>query len=228
MQKYIGRIIYALRKGKGMRQSELASLTGLKQPNLSRIENGLVEPRRATLERIAKALDVDVSELFDERRLEELELKLGHSIGFRPTSLRGAMKVPLKTVTIPVFETDAGYEIEFDENNEPTGRSEISVVLPVIEGKCFGVRVYGDSMEAKDGPDCFRHGEVVVFSDRPSPRPGDYAFIRTVEMATFKQVFFDEECVRMVPLNRAYQEKTVKRNGILRMWKLVRHIRHFG
>ncbi len=52
IHRYIGRIIHLIRKEKGMRQSELASLTGLKQPNLSRIENGLVSPRQNTLKKL--------------------------------------------------------------------------------------------------------------------------------------------------------------------------------
>ena len=64
IHRYIGRIIHLIRKEKGMRQSELASLTGLKQPNLSRIENGLVSPRQVTLEKIARALDVEVGVFF--------------------------------------------------------------------------------------------------------------------------------------------------------------------
>ena len=44
-----------------LRQSEVARLTGLKQPNLSRIENGLVWPRQATIEKIARAFGIDAS-----------------------------------------------------------------------------------------------------------------------------------------------------------------------
>lgn len=52
-----------LRKTKHMKQQDLAKLSRLRQPNLSRIERCLVEPRLATLERIAAALGVTVKEL---------------------------------------------------------------------------------------------------------------------------------------------------------------------
>ena len=227
MQRYAGRVICALRKEKKMRQSELASLTGLKQPNLSRIENGLVEPRQATLEKIGRALGVEVSELFSEKRLLELEAKWGHGIVVAGASDEGSAVRPSKTISVPVFETSAGYDIAFDEHNRPCGFSEMSMNIPNMEGACYALRVYGDSMEPKEGPHTFHHGEIVVFADRPSPKPGDYAFVKTSDLATFKQVFFDEESVRLVPLNRAYQEKVVRRSDIKHMWKLVLHLRHF-
>ncbi len=59
----VGYIILFLRRERGMNQSELASLTGLQQPNLSRIERGLTLPRLTTLTKIAMALDVCIAVL---------------------------------------------------------------------------------------------------------------------------------------------------------------------
>lgn len=56
-------IIRHLRKTKGITQADLAKSAGVKQPNLSRIENGLCEPRRGTLEKLATALQVPITEL---------------------------------------------------------------------------------------------------------------------------------------------------------------------
>jgi len=72
IHRYIGRIIHLMRKEKGMRQSELALLAGLKQPNLSRIENGLVTPRPATLQRIAQALAVEVDVFYSDAKIQEV------------------------------------------------------------------------------------------------------------------------------------------------------------
>lgn len=58
--------ITALRKTKGLSQGQLAALCGLRQPNLSRIENGLTFPRPTTLKRIAEALGVHPKELISE------------------------------------------------------------------------------------------------------------------------------------------------------------------
>ncbi len=228
MQKHIGSMVYALRKEKGLRQSELASLTGIKQPNLSRIENGLVEPRQSTLEKIARALGVDLREMLDEHRMADIESKLRWPARDQGVVVLGATDRPVRTIAVPVFESVAGYAVEFNADSKPMGHSEVTVTLPVIDGTCFGLKVYGDSMESREGADSFRHGEIVIFADRPSPKPGDYAFVKTNDIATFKQIFFDEERVRLVPINRAYQERIVMRGEIRQMWKLVKHIRDFA
>ena len=93
IHRYIGRIIHLMRKEKGMRQSELALLTGLKQPNLSRIENGLVSPRQGTLEKIAKALGVEVQVFYSESKVQEVERKWAASLGPKHAALMLAGKL---------------------------------------------------------------------------------------------------------------------------------------
>jgi len=63
----IGTRIIQLRNQKGLTQEELGDLTGLAASYLSRIENRHLEPRPQTLRKIATALEVPVSELFQER-----------------------------------------------------------------------------------------------------------------------------------------------------------------
>ncbi len=119
IHRYIGRIIHLIRKEKGMRQSELASLTGLKQPNLSRIENGLVSPRQNTLEKIARALGVEVSVFYSERKVQEVERKWAASLGPKHAALMLAGKldpVPLITTTMPATPAN------FPNSASPKGR----------------------------------------------------------------------------------------------------------
>jgi transcriptional regulator with XRE-family HTH domain len=63
----IGTRIIQLRNQKGMTQKEMSERTGLAGSYLSRIENRHIEPRPHTLRKIAAALEVQVSELFQER-----------------------------------------------------------------------------------------------------------------------------------------------------------------
>lgn len=51
-------------KGKGISITKLAELVGITQPNMSNVANGKTSPSLDLLERIAGALDVEVSELF--------------------------------------------------------------------------------------------------------------------------------------------------------------------
>jgi transcriptional regulator with XRE-family HTH domain len=66
-QMSIGTRIIQLRNQKGLTQQQLSELTGLAASYLSRIENRRLEPRPHTLSRIAQAMGVTVSEIFQER-----------------------------------------------------------------------------------------------------------------------------------------------------------------
>lgn len=59
----VGRRIRALRTDRGVSQATLADLSAISRINLSRIENGHAEAGIRTLARIARALDVTLSEL---------------------------------------------------------------------------------------------------------------------------------------------------------------------
>lgn len=63
----IGTRIIQLRNEKQLTQQELSARTGLAASYLSRIENRRLEPRPGTLRKIAHALGVPMSEIFQER-----------------------------------------------------------------------------------------------------------------------------------------------------------------
>lgn len=59
--------IRRLLKARGMRQEDLAAKAGILRPNISRLLTSPdANPNLATLEQIASAFDVRVSELFEE------------------------------------------------------------------------------------------------------------------------------------------------------------------
>ena len=63
----IGTRIIQLRDRKDLTQQQLSERTGLAASYLSRIENRHIEPRPQTLRKIALALEVPMSEIFQER-----------------------------------------------------------------------------------------------------------------------------------------------------------------
>jgi transcriptional regulator with XRE-family HTH domain len=65
---FYGSIVAQLRKEKGWTQSELAMISGLCQPNVSRIEAELMVPRLATMNKLATALNVTVETFSDPSR----------------------------------------------------------------------------------------------------------------------------------------------------------------
>jgi ribosome-binding protein aMBF1 (putative translation factor) len=60
---YIGKRIKEERETAKLSQVELAEKSGLPQSHISRLENGQHSPTRLTLEKIAKALKIDVGKL---------------------------------------------------------------------------------------------------------------------------------------------------------------------
>jgi transcriptional regulator with XRE-family HTH domain len=227
IHRYIGRIIHLIRKEKGMRQSELASLTGLKQPNLSRIENGLVSPRQVTLEKIARALDVEVSVFFSERKVQEVERKWAASLGPK----HAALMLSGKLAPVPLITTAAGYPTRISALGEPEGQMELVLQFPPLHGETedchrFAMRVHGDSMHYDGASDDFRPGELVVFSSGFEVHSNDFAFVMTHDNGTFRKVQFNgSDVVKLTALNPSYPERTIPKAEVQHMWKLVRHVR---
>ncbi len=60
----IGSKIKNTREAKGLTQKEVAISVNMDQSQYSKIEKGKTDPSTSTLEKIAKALDVELSELF--------------------------------------------------------------------------------------------------------------------------------------------------------------------
>jgi transcriptional regulator with XRE-family HTH domain len=68
----VGSKITEIRKLKGMSLSKLAEKAGISKGYLSNIETGIKEnPSTEMLEKIAAALDVEVSDLFDKTPVED-------------------------------------------------------------------------------------------------------------------------------------------------------------
>ncbi|MDD3593117.1 MAG: helix-turn-helix transcriptional regulator [Candidatus Gastranaerophilales bacterium] len=64
IKKALGKKIQAIRKQKKLTQEKLAELIDIEIPSLSNIERGKFSPAVDTLQKIAKALDVEISDLY--------------------------------------------------------------------------------------------------------------------------------------------------------------------
>ncbi len=69
LSKNIGSTIRSYRLQKGMSQGDIEKRTGLLRCYLSRVENGHTVPSLETLQKIARALDLQLSEFFAEDRV---------------------------------------------------------------------------------------------------------------------------------------------------------------
>ncbi len=55
-----------IRTARGLTQDDLAALTGISQPALSRLERGLLSPRNATVKLLSLVLAVEPASLADQ------------------------------------------------------------------------------------------------------------------------------------------------------------------
>jgi len=67
--KRIGQRVKALRKKYGLTQNQLAKMSGVKRPNISRLEAGTHVPGILLIERLAESLQVKTSELIVDRNI---------------------------------------------------------------------------------------------------------------------------------------------------------------
>jgi transcriptional regulator with XRE-family HTH domain len=74
MMSGVGKEVRRLREAKGWSQAKLAGETGMAVSGISQIENDKRNPNSATLTKLARALEVEVAELFplEQPRLPEL------------------------------------------------------------------------------------------------------------------------------------------------------------
>lgn len=76
-QYSFGNKVKNYRQDRNFTQKELAEKTGLAEITIRKIENGLIDPRKSTIQKIAKALEINISELMD---FESHEQSIGDNI----------------------------------------------------------------------------------------------------------------------------------------------------
>lgn len=65
LKKKFGKRVKELRKSRGLTQEKIAELINIEPPNISKMESGTHFPLPENIEKLAKALDVEVKDLFD-------------------------------------------------------------------------------------------------------------------------------------------------------------------
>lgn len=137
------------------------------------------------------------------------------------TAEPNAEPVPVAGKLVPIINrVSAGYPVDFDDLDYPTGIAEDYVRCPDLhDPHAFAVRVVGDSMEPR-----YRQGDVVIFSPARQVENGDDCFVRLCEPheTTFKRIFFDDEnTIRLQPNNPIYSPLILPRQRINGLWKAV-------
>jgi len=94
----IGEKILEIRKRKGLTQEELSSLSNINLRTLQRIEKGETEPLGNTLKSICKILDINIEDLIDYGKSEDIRV-----IQFLYLSVLSFLIIPLGNIIIPLI-----------------------------------------------------------------------------------------------------------------------------
>jgi len=234
----MGQFIRKAREEKKLTLDALALITGISKPYLSNIETARA-PGPASeekLRKIAAALDLSADGLVamaDWLRTPESVRNLLRDGKLRrgiekpeARSQKPASGNPLDLVQVPVInKVAAGSAKEFTDLDYPAGVADEYVELPKGDGpqalakSSFAVRVSGDSMAPE-----YHEGDLVVVKAGPS-EDGDDCLVRLGAnegyAQTFKRVYFESDTVRLVPLNKAHAERTVKLEEVTGIYPVV-------
>ncbi|WP_337058199.1 LexA family protein [Pseudomonas sp. USHLN015] len=185
----IGQAIRKARKAKGWTLEELAHRVGTDTGNLSRLERGQQGARQDLLQKI----------------LKELEIAIGAEATVSEASNVSLAAQPERYYRYPVLNwVSAGLWGDALQPYEP-GAEDSELSDHKGKGRCFWLRVSGDSMTAPIG-DSIPDGHLILVDTGMEARPGHLviAKLEAEDKATFKRLVQDGGRLFLKPLNPAY------------------------
>lgn len=202
-----GRVIRELRAEAQLTQPQLAErledVQGLKQADISKIENGRHKSPEMHVAALAEALGVRPGEI--TTRVDDL--LDGATSG--PTAK--APSAPPPRVVPLVGWIRAG---QWDQVENPFDPEIAEGVVPTgtkVGSRAYALRVKGDSMTNPSGWPTFPEGTVIVVDPSRQANSGDLVIAQVDDEleATFKRLVRDAGATFLVPLNPRYPTITV-------------------
>ncbi len=232
------------RRYAGLSKSALAKMVGVSIGYISKLESGKRPPPEYQRELLCEALGLDDEQSRWFHIKAELEradpVTVKYLLQFNEQlaqardrandfgdidskSEEEACETGLHRIPI-INKTAAGYPQEFTDLDYPVGIADSYISVPdITDPNAFGFYVYGDSM-SPDFPD----GTLLIASPNTIPFDGDPCFVRfspicKVEGCTFKRAYFTKDNrIRLVPINRRYEEQVYPREEITGLWPVIR------
>lgn len=201
----IGPKIKARREKLGWSVTKLATLAGISQSFLSRLENNKATGSWETFMKIAGAMGVSVDVFFPNRS----------NVESAPPDWR---RIPILDYNQTGAWAESNYQIVSDKQE---------TIMANLEhpASTFALRVRDDSMEPQ-----FKNGDIVVIDPTIQPKPGDFVVANNAQgEATFKQyrvAGINEQGVEVFelwPLNNLYAPMRSDRQLMAIMGTMVEH-----
>lgn len=209
LSKFIGDKIKIYRKRKGMTQTELGEKIGVGKSTIANYESGYRTPQQDALFKLADVLEVSINLLFPPTTNEQSLLSMYSELeeprkekvyNFTAQQLREQNKVinleETKTVYLNSKLSAGTGIIDLDPND--TKEVEYNGYIPKHD---LAFMVSGDSMEPS-----FADGEIVFVEKTPDIYNGQFIAVQINEAAFLKKVYIEEDCLRLVSLNKEYDD----------------------
>lgn len=176
----------------GISEAELCEKTQISQSTLWRLQKGSVDPRASTLNTIASFFNVTVDQLLGNQPITKDNI--GRASGQSKSS-----------TYIPVFSIQNTNELRSKLGlTTPSNWDNWIDVEPSINGKCFGVKVVGESM----WPD-FTEGTLIIVDPSKEPKHRNYVLCQLHQdnEIIFRQLIIDGSEKLLKPINYNYKSK---------------------
>jgi len=193
--------VRALREARGLRVREVAEAAGVPESVISRLERGLIFPRRSTLEKLSSALGFDVSTLFEE---------IGKEAGIDPRPFLKGDGYPAREEMVPSLPS--GMRLLKVIAEVPCGKpyealEELLGYILIYEdeypGATFSLRATGDSMFP-----LIMHGDFIIVRQQDDVESGSIAVVSLETEngfeTTVKRVIKHNKQVKLESLNPSY------------------------
>ena len=215
-----------LRNKHGMEQLDLAIALGRKSSSsVSEWERGKYTPKIKTLAEIANIFNVDLDDLMNKdlskEQVSTLDQIISTSNKLTPprqhnvlnyaenqldeqngiVKLSGYIKEDIPEYTTPglygALSAGTGQQI-FDNPIE-----DVTIPTSIIPNEPYDImlKIVGDSMQP-----AFKDGEYVFIKLTKDIRSGQFAAIIVDGEAYLKKVYIDDDCLRLVSLNKGYED----------------------
>lgn len=99
IKKDFGLRIKELRNKKGITQYQLAEMTGIDPKHMSHIETGRSFPKADLIEKLANALELEYTELFQTEHLQERKVLLNKIINYLEKAKDNDLRVIYKLIS---------------------------------------------------------------------------------------------------------------------------------
>lgn len=218
---YSGNVIKELRKQMGLTQQEFGKLIGVSNSAVANYEKGYRAPLQNTLFRIADVCNVSINTLFpDVKSTSLIEKLVSTSKQLTPprqhkvyTFAQHQLDEQNGVINIDTIKEDSAEYITkglYGRLSAGTGQQifdnpveDVKVPSAIIPDEPYDImlKIVGDSMQP-----AFEDGEYVFIKLTKEIRSGQFAAIIVDGEAFLKKVYVEEDQMRLVSLNKNYED----------------------